>query len=66
MHFSGLPAVAMTRAPNALANWMAVTPMPLVPPCTSAVSPSASRPWPNRLAQTVKPVSHNAAARTAS
>jgi hypothetical protein len=31
-HLSSLPAVTMTVAPAALASWMAVTPMPLVPP----------------------------------
>ena len=38
-HFSGEPAVAKTRAPNALASMMAVVPMPLEPPCTRKVSP---------------------------
>ena len=38
-HFSSLPAVAITVAPQALASWIAVTPMPLVPPWTSSVSP---------------------------
>ena len=30
----------MTRAPSALASWMAVVPMPEEPPCTSRVSPA--------------------------
>ena len=33
-HFSGVPAVAKTRTPSALASWIAVVPMPLAPPCT--------------------------------
>ena len=36
------------------ASWMAVTPMPLLPPCTSTDSPATNRPWTNRLAHTVK------------
>ncbi len=39
-HLSALPAVANTRCPMAVASWIAVTPMPEVPPCTSRVSPS--------------------------
>ena len=46
----------------ARANWMAVTPMPLVPPCTNRVSPFCRRPRSNTLLQTVKKVSGNAAA----
>jgi len=45
---------------------IAVVPMPDEPPCTSAVSPAASFPAWNRLAQTVKKVSGSAAARMAS
>jgi hypothetical protein len=40
--FSGPREVAMTRAPAALAIWMAVTPMPLVAPWISRVSPAFS------------------------
>ena len=66
LHFSAEPAVAITLAPNALASWMAVVPMPLVPPCTRNHSPAASRPRSNTLFQTVKKVSGTAAARTMS
>ena len=38
--FSGLPTVVATRAPRAVAIWMAVVPMPLPPPCTSSRSPA--------------------------
>ena len=38
------PAVHATRAPSARPTWMAIVPMPLAPPCTSSVSPGASRP----------------------
>ena len=54
------PAVAKTRAPKRLASWIAVTPMPEVPPCTSTVSPAPRPAPPNRLAQTVKKVSGSA------
>ena len=37
---SALPAVAKTVAPKALASWIAVTPMPEVPPWISTVSPA--------------------------
>jgi hypothetical protein len=37
---SSLPAVANTRWPSAVANWIAVVPMPELPPCTSSVSPA--------------------------
>src|SRR5436309_3362686 len=36
--FSPLPAVANTRSPVAAAIWIAVTPMPELPPSTSSVS----------------------------
>jgi hypothetical protein len=52
----------MTFAPNALPSWIAVTPMPLVPPCTSSHSPAARRPRSNTLDQTVKKFSGSAAA----
>jgi hypothetical protein len=62
-HFSSLPAVASTLpAPMALASWMAVTPMPLVPPWTMKVSPACRRPRSNTLLQTVKKVSGSEAA----
>src|SRR5690242_235917 len=51
-HFSGVPAVTMTRAPNALPSWIAVVPIPDEPPCTSSVSPAASLPRSNTLCQT--------------
>ena len=60
--FSGVPTVQNTRAPSALATWMAITPIPDVPPCTSSVSPSARRPRSTTLAQTVKAVSGSEAA----
>ena len=44
MHFSAEPAVAITLAPNALASWIAVVPMPLVPPCTRNHSPAVEPP----------------------
>ena len=63
-HFSALPAVAITVAPKALASWIAVVPMPDVPPWTSSVSPAVSRPRSKRFGQTVKKVSGIAAAST--
>ena len=47
----------MTRAPRATASWMAVDPIPLVPPWTSSHSPAASRPRSKTFVQTVKYVS---------
>jgi hypothetical protein len=41
-HFSSDPAVANTRLPVAFAIWIALTPMPEVPPCTRSDSPGAS------------------------
>ncbi len=58
------PAVANTRAPHAAASWMAVVPMPLVPPWISTLSPALQRPRSNRLVHTVKNVSGMAAAST--
>jgi hypothetical protein len=52
----------MTRAPAALAIWMAVTPMPLVAPWISRVSPAFSAPLSKTLVKTVKTVSGRAAA----
>ena len=49
-----LPAVANTGWPRAVASWIAVTPMPELPPCTSRVSPGARRARSNTLLQTVK------------
>jgi len=40
-HFSALPAVVKTFEPKCLASWMAVVPMPLVPPWTRKLSPGA-------------------------
>jgi hypothetical protein len=56
----------MTWAPAALAIWMAVTPMPLVAPWTSRVSPAFSPPASKTLAKTVQTVSGRAAAWTKS
>ena len=38
--FSGLPAVAMMRAPPPLASWIAAVPTPPAPACTSSHSPA--------------------------
>src|SRR5215831_4195309 len=53
-HFSAEPAVMITRAPNDLASWIAVVPMPDEPPWTSSVSPAFNRPRSKALCQTVK------------
>ena len=66
MHLSAEPAVAITFAPNALASWIAVVPMPLEPPCTRNHSPAFSAPRSNTLFHTVKNVSGTAAAFTMS
>ena len=50
----------ITRAPNCLASWMAVVPIPDVPPWTSSVSPFCKPPRSNTLCQTVKKVSGSA------
>jgi len=65
-HFSAEPAVTSTAAPISTPSWIAVMPMPLLPPCTNAVCPARSPPMSNRLAHTVKKFSGSAAARTAS
>ena len=52
----------MTRAPKALASWIAVVPMPDEPPCTKNVSPIFKPPRSNTLCQTVRKVSGMAAA----
>ena len=54
---SGAPAVAATRAPSALATWMAWLPMPLLPPWIRNVSPAASRPAATMFDQTVQATS---------
>ena len=59
---SALPAVAYTLAPQAAASWIAVVPMPLVPPWTRTVSPALHPPRSNRLVHTVKNVSPGTAA----
>ena len=59
-HFSSLPAVVKTVAPNARASWIAVVPMPLVPPCTRKRSPAARCPSWKTFAQTVKKVFRDA------
>ena len=51
-----------TRAPKALPSWMAVVPIPLLPPCTSRVSPLVSPASWNTLEYTVHTVSGKAAA----
>ena len=56
------PTVANTREPRTLASWMAVVPIPLVPPWISRVSPGCSRALSKTLLQTVKKVSGSAAA----
>ncbi|MNV81913.1 hypothetical protein D3C71_1756100 [compost metagenome] len=63
-HLASVPAVTITFAPQARASWIAVTPMPLLPPCTSSVSPGCSAPRWNTLLQTVKKVSGSEAAST--
>ena len=55
--------MAKTRAPRAAASWIAVVPMPEVPPWTRKVSPACRRPRPKTLVQTVKKVSQSAAGR---
>ena len=52
----------ITVAPKCRAIWIAVSPMPLVPPWISTVSPRRSRPRSTRLFQTVKNVSGRLAA----
>ena len=37
--FSALPTVVNAVAPNALASWIAVSPMPLLPPWMRMLSP---------------------------
>src|SRR5690606_3041028 len=59
-------AVVTTRAPSAVASWIANVPMPLPPPCTSTVSPSLSLPKSTRLDQTVHATSGRPAASTRS
>ncbi len=61
---SGPRPVVITRAPAALAIWMAVTPIPEVPPWMRQVSPGWRCPMSNRFAQTVKTVSGRDAAST--
>ena len=66
-HFSSVPAVASTRASRSLrAIWIAAMPTPLVPPCTSRVSPWSRRPSQTMLFQAVKNASGKAAASTKS
>jgi hypothetical protein len=50
--FCALRTVVRTVAPNALASWIAVVPMPLAPPWISTDSPALSWPRSNRLCQT--------------
>jgi len=46
--FSSVEATAMTRAPIAVANWVAAIPIPPPAPWTNTVSPACSRPrWAN-------------------
>jgi hypothetical protein len=59
---SALPAVTKTRAPKALASWMALVPTPDAPPWMRIDSPAASRPRSMIDGQIVKNVSGMAAA----
>jgi len=59
-HFSAVRAVTTARAPKLFAIWIAVVPIPELPPWTSKVSPARRAP----LCQTVKTVSGSAAAAT--
>ncbi len=61
-HLSSLPAVVRTRAPKALASWIAVVPMPLEPPWTRRLSPGLRPARSKTLLHTVKKVSGSAAA----
>ena len=60
--FSGDPAVHATLAPKALPSWIAMVPIPPLPPWTSSVSPPVSRASWKTFAYTVHAVSGNAAA----
>ena len=57
-----MTAVQATLAPKALASWIAIVPIPLLPPCTRRVSPLASPASWNTLEYTVHAVSGKAAA----
>ncbi len=60
-----MPAVAKTRLPWATASWMAIVPMPELPPCTRKVSPGTSAAAGARsstIDQTVQATSGSAAA----
>ena len=54
--------MTITSSPNSVPSLIAIVPIPLVPPWTSTVSPSAAKPRSNRLIQTVNRVSGMAAA----
>ena len=56
------PTVTITFEPKALANWIAMVPMPDEPPWISSVSPGFSPPRSNTLCQTVIRVSGSAPA----
>ena len=62
--FSAVPAVQITRAPFALASWIATVPIPLAPPCTRSVSPAASPPTWKTFEYTVQVASGSPAAST--
>ena len=59
-----VPAVVNTRAPKLCANWIAIVPIPLLPPCTSNVSPGCRPPMSKTIDQTVQVTSGSAAAST--
>ena len=61
-HFFSPPAVAITSAPNARPSMIAVEPIPLVPPCTSSVSPAVRCARRNTMSQTVNMFSGKVAA----
>ena len=61
-HLSADPAVTMTVSPSTCPSWIAVTPMPLVPPWTRIVSPARARPRSTTFDQTVNQVSGRLAA----
>src|SRR5690606_14865930 len=62
LHLSREPAVAYTVAPKLLASWIAVVPIPPLPPCINTVSPGFNSASWNRLCQTVNTVSGRQAA----
>ena len=61
LHLSSEPTVVYTLAPKALANCIAVVPIPLAPPWINIDSPEDNILLWNKFAQTVKNVSGIAA-----